>query len=320
MKGKNTRHRSLAKIAMHTMVAIFSLASMFAGTYAWFALSDTSTISGATIKIGDVSTAVVNISIHEFYGESEDGATWGFNTSSNHSVTIDPENYSGNESATLEMGNYTLDDPHHPVLYLFETNGNSELIKLTTEFCYLAKTEPASTVSVPTYSSLSSYADNTLIKVEADETRGGASTVYKYVDNMYVMQWIDLQNNSRNPLSSIIQMHSFVFDYNPATTNTVTGNLVVNGSPTQKTYIPFVKNTCLSTYTSNMSSFATIRNGTPTFSNEATVYSGETYENGYIGIVFDYYPELIEDIYSYFLGNTYLNNGLGFTCDWNMEI
>ena len=320
MKGKNTLRRSLAKIAMHTMVAIFSLASVFAGTYAWFSLNDNASVTGATIKIVDPSTAVVSISVHEFYGATENDVTWGFNPVANHTATIDPENNTGSESAPFSMGSYTLEDPHHPVLYLLETNGNNELIKLKTNYCYLAKSEPAASVTVNTYSALTTYAENTIVKVVADERHGGASTVYKYVGGSFEMQWIALHSGTDNPLSSIIQMHSFIFNYDPTTTNTVTGNLMINGAATQKTYIPITKSSCLSTYTNNMSSFVSLNGGTPVFSNETTVYDGQTYANGYLGIVYDYYPELVEELYSYFLGNTLLNTALGFSCDWSMEI
>lgn len=308
----------LIKIVSATAVSVFSLFSLIMGSYAWFSLNLNAVSNGANLYVGDVGTAVKSISVHEFYGATTDNVTLGFNPTPDHSVTW--SDFSGNESVLFDMGTYSLGDPHHPVLYLFETDGNDEVIKLLTDFCYLANEKPSYTVTVSSYSNLSTYSDGTKVLVEADERHGGTSSIYEAVDGNLEMKWIDLQNDTDNPLSSIIQAHYFIFDYNPKTSNTVTGTLKVNGTEQQKTYIPFLSAQCEAEYTDNMSSFVSFETTTPLYSNETTLYEGSTFDNGYIGIVFDYYPEAIQYIYTHFLGHEYLNRGLEFTCDWDMTI
>lgn len=317
------KRKGMVKIAVATMVAVFSLASMFAGTYAWFTMSSGVDVTGSQVRIGNVITAVQTITVHDYYGMSSDKSTFGFNPAADHTVTINSD-YSGSETTPFEMGTYTLEEQHQPVLYLFATNGNRETIKLKTSFSYLANSEPVTTVeSVATFSALaSSYAENTFIKVLSDENHGGTSTIYKYTTAKgFEMKWIDLQNDDGNPLSSIVQVHYFVFDYNPTDQNRLSSGSLTHGNITSTyDYMPYSVSQCASTYTTNMSSFITFNNGSPVFNQEITVYSGETYENGYVGVIFDYYPESIEYLYSYYLGHDYVSNGLSYSCDWNMEI
>lgn len=260
------------KIAAATMMTIFSLFTCFSAAAAWFVgvRSRNSDINNfnVTVTSGNVST----IKVYDFYGSTEDGTILGFNPTSSHTVTISDEVPSG--ALEFEMGEYSLDDPHHPVLFLFELSSGMQDIIFHTTSTYL--------------------------------TTG------------------DLTSDE-NPLSSIVMTHWFLFTDNPTdnagTNRTTTGNLVVDGSVVSKTYVPITEANASSTATSNMDSFVSFdEHNDFSFKNDLIAFSGNTSGYQCVGIVLDYYSASLEYIYSYFLGSTYLNSGLGFICDWSMEV
>lgn len=56
------------------------------------------------------------------------------------------------------------------------------------------------------------------------------------------------------------------------------------------------------------------------FRSQVAIYNGPTAGYSYIGIVIDYFAESLEYIFSYFLGNDLLSDGLSFTCDWSLYL
>ena len=56
------------------------------------------------------------------------------------------------------------------------------------------------------------------------------------------------------------------------------------------------------------------------YQDDDNLYQGSTSGYTHLGIVIDYLPDSLEYIYSFYLGHTFLNAGLGFDCDWSMEI
>ena len=226
--------------------------------------------------------------VHDFYGLTSDESEFGFNPTANHTITWDEHN--GSDSGEFTMGSYSLNDPHHPVMFLFAVDGSNERITLKTDSTYLAQIEPSFTETVATYSALSTYAEGTMIEVTADETRYGCKSVYKYTNSTFELQRVDLLQTN-NPLSSIIDSHYVLFEDDPRDNN------------------------------SNRASFVSFNaEGEPVFANSVDLFQGSTRGYSHLGIIIDYYVESLEYLYSFFLGHVFLNAGLGFDCDWSMEI
>ena len=119
MKGKNTLRRSLAKIAMHTMVAIFSLASVFAGTYAWFALNADVEVSGMSIKVSVGETDVDCLTVHRCNLSASTSSILKFDP--NPSVVA--TGYGTVTTASgIKMDNYSTLNQTQPVLLLLTFN------------------------------------------------------------------------------------------------------------------------------------------------------------------------------------------------------
>ena len=255
------------------MMTIFSLFTCFSAAAAWFVglRSKSSDVDNfdVIVSTGNVSS----IKVYDYFGATTDGTVLGFDPSVKHTVTINET--SGTGSIEFEMGVYSLEDRHHPVLFLFQvSSGMQEIIFNTT---------------------------STYLTAEGNEL-----------------------SSTENPLSSIVMTHWFLFADDPTdnsgTNKTTTGNLVIDGSTVEKTYVPITEANASSTSTSNMDSFVSFTNNQPEFKQQLLAYSGSTAGYQYIGIVLDYYSESLEYIYSYFLGHPLLNAGLGFKCDWSMEV
>lgn len=112
------------------------------------------------------------------------------------------------------------------------------------------------------------------------------------------------------PLSSVIQSFYFTF---------TTSNPIVSIVDNTVSYYAIKVNDCKS---SNQSSFVKMSGDNFTvFDQEIDLYSGSSQSSNYtVGIVFDYYPESIEYIYSHFLGYEELDSDLNFGCDWRLAV
>lgn len=134
MKDK-TRLGIKLKIASATSVVLFTLLVSFVGIFAWFEATRTIDNKGDDFKVQKVGGSVTSFSIHEYYGVTEDGLTWGFNPVAEKTVNL---NSSTPVSGSLRMGAFSLENPDHPVLILFAVSGEYELIKAKTSSEYLA--------------------------------------------------------------------------------------------------------------------------------------------------------------------------------------
>ena len=112
-----------------------------------------------------------------------------------------------------------------------------------------------------------------------------------------------------NPLSSIVKYASQGFDAD---------------GPTQGTYNRYstydftIPNSFDSFVDLTVSDGSVIYNG---FEDEKNMFlSNDGSDVQYVGIVFDYYAEAIEYIYSVFLGDEHLEGTMGYACDWVLGI
>ena len=305
-------------------MTVFTLLAAFTASYAWFSSITKQETDADSFPIRKAESSISSISVHDFYGMTADESEFGFNPTANHVISWD--SHAGEDTVGFTMGKYSLDDPHHPVLFLFTLNGGAECIKFETDSTYLAQDEPTHTVTVATYSALAeSYAEKTIIKVEADEKHAGVGTKYKYSSGEFELVWMELSEDN-NPLSSVVMTHYFLFTDDPRDSQgdyqVKTGNLMVddgegNKVSTSETYVPLTSSSFTS---SNRSSFVSFdENWEPTFNDFAYAFEGNTTGYTHLGIVLDYYADSLEYISYYFLGHNYLNEGIGFVCDWALE-
>lgn len=311
------------KIVAATSVTIFTLAATFSASMAWFATIQKQSYDADNFPVRKIESSISAITVHDFYGMTQDESEFGFNPTPHHTITWD--DHAGTDTTGFTMGKYSLDDPHHPVLFLFTLNGGPETIKFVTESTYLANNEPEHTVTVATYSALQTYEEGTIIKVEADEKHNGVPTKYQYTNSEFELKWIELSAED-NPLSSVVMTHYFLFTDDPTDStgnNQVkTGNLLVDDGTGNKvsqseTYVPFTSSSFASTNRATFVSFD--NNWEPTFHDTIKLYDGNTSGYTHLGIVLDYYADSLEYISYYFLGHNLLNDGLGFICDWALE-
>ena len=117
-----------------------------------------------------------------------------------------------------------------------------------------------------------------------------------------------------NYLSSVVNFHSVLFGTTGSTSLASRKSLFTN-----KIAIG-VDELIDSGENKNLSSFAEFDNNGEfdTFNQNITVFDGYATNSSYLAIVIDYYSVSVEYVYSYFMGNEYLDqeDGLPFACDW----
>ena len=179
MKKANANKKSLMKIAVATMVAIFSLASMFAGTYAWFALQFGVSVTGSQFKVIVTSGGIKTISIHDFLGENSGETNYCFNPNGTvvYDSSLDDEDQN---EGSVSLNPYNSDYKSHPILLLFGVSGGYASIKFKTDYCYLGETNKYCypTASYATYTELenASKTNGNYYKVGT----GDNATFYRY--------------------------------------------------------------------------------------------------------------------------------------------
>ena len=119
---------------------------------------------------------------------------------------------------------------------------------------------------------------------------------------------------------SVIQTSYVTFASMPTATNVDLytydnqGNISANPSSTS----------CISILSNNLAgqtSFARFDNkgDLTSFEQSIQIFNGSNINVAfsYVGIVFDYYDTALQDIFSHFLGDPLLDDGLQFACDWS---
>lgn len=320
--------KNTLKIVSATSMVLFSLFACFSGCWAWFTAQRSQNSDANDFAVSKIDNGIASIGVYEYYGTTLDGSAYGFKPTADHSIAWSGQ--TGTDTTGFEMGKFSLGDPHHPVLFLMRLNGSFANVVLKTDYPYLAKAKPSdSAAEYATYSSLASTSgkasgyyqvandENQNAYYVEDATNKKVTTQYYYdaSEDEYTLSWIDL-GQQQNPLSSIIESHYVLFSTDP-TSSTTTGDLTTGGVTTSRTYFPIAK----SLVEANRSTFVTFdASGNPIFGKRSTLFDGDVSGYAYLGIFLDYNAEALEHIYSYFLGHPFLNEGLGFKCDFNMEV
>ena len=124
---KNLKNKTGIKIAGATMTIIFSLAATFSGTIAWFNVSHNASMSAGSFQIVNSNSQLSSVKFYEYHQTSNN--KYYFNSTPVGNVVIDGQ--TATYAASINMnGQYSADDPHHPVLIVLEfSSSGSATIK-----------------------------------------------------------------------------------------------------------------------------------------------------------------------------------------------
>ena len=329
---KLTRKQGI-KIGAATSVIIFSLLACFSGAYSWFTSINTMENEGDDFSITRLTTSVQEITFHEYLGETDEigGTTYySFNPEYSGRVYFDSNGEAHQTGSGIELGEYSLDNPSHPLLMMFKVAGSIQRIDFETEYSFLAEDNNYSiTQTVGTYSAFealdpNSFSDGNHVKVNADEEHGGVSTIYEFdgTTKTFSMVWIDLAQND-NPLSSVITFHSLGF------TGTINDNVETYDVSRMNEFGHMVTEEDVSGIVvdtadltdSNKSQFADFEDeDSYEFHKSINAFAGDIKSYTYIGIVANYNTLALEYIFFKYLGHDYLSDGLTFKCDWVTKV
>ena len=276
--------KMLIKMLCAAGMCIFCLFSVVTGTVAWFLANSRvqNTADDFPVEVLDN-----NVSIIEFHEYVDTVTVSGvdyyiFNKTATGNVTI--SDGTATQTGALSMGKYSFEHPHHPVLVLLELTSNASAsigAKLTDTQYWEDKATDASYIATEDYS---------------------------------------LTSATGNPLSSVVEFYSFTYSSTTSDQTSVASRTITINS-TQ--YYGLKINEFVTTGSnSNRTSFVNLNSSGDYSSLDTNIslFSGSTTGLSHLGIVIDYYADSLAYIYSYYLGNEYVSQGLKFNCDWTMTL
>ena len=280
------------KIILATGTCIFSLASMFSGTLAWFAMNKSVDAVGAQVSVEPASGYFYKLSIHNALIVSDsqyrfDTNPWGTVQIENWRTRRLVTNFSSN---SCFMGSYDYLEKIHPVLFLFQFGDDSV-------------TNYTATAENPIFIKASTEINYYIGDNAAERT-------------LYPTDEIDVSQGHFNPLSSVVKYASKAFASTSALNEIKAEDSVTLGNITYDTY-DFTPNQL-----TGAGSFVEFDNqdSYSSFNQEPVIYSTASATVKYVAVVFDYYELAMDTIYGVFLGNEVLTDALSFTCDWTLVV
>ena len=331
-------NKKRANIIGATFMAIFSLGSVFAGTYAWFAMNTTVTGSGARVKITRITGRLQNVYFHAFDHENSTENSFKFNKTpfATYEYDWDDEqiNLIDDEYAAWELGDYSYMDKNHCMLVIFAFDKDYRSVNQGDMFCRGVTTVGGDNL-------VTRYSDGG----EPLETSGGGFLGARTAGGSPYYTLPQTQVNDSTHTDSILMRREIMTDNqgNPVTDN--------QGNPKYYDYYALSSVASFSyrdfddsSYTSFLSqnagsllsfdtstlhdggAFTTIKNDTDKYIFDQSPFLYESASNTsikYIALVVNYSPEAIGYIYSTYLGDSGLNgydSVLRFACDWRFEV
>lgn len=292
-KLKNNKLRIVAA----TSVTIFSLAVAFTGVYAWFSINKAINGDGERNTVTNVTGKLKSVTFHRLLSKvtDSDGIATSFTFYKNASGTI-TYNWSTSTGTyvpatsgdtRIQLDSYEPIDQEHPILLLFEFNGeyNTSLPENNIEINATSRTgdflgaRDAEHDNVPVYDL--------------------ATDIYKTIDG-----------------KPYYGLSSIAYFYKKAMSQSAFN-----------TFNDGISYTLTKSELTVANRFTTVDNEaeTSSFQRQITIDKENSGGVKYIALVIDYYIDAIEFIYSTYLGdhtlegNTY-NYSLNFICDWTMEV
>ena len=184
---KRTGKKTL-KILAATSMAIFTLFTAFTSAYAWFMSTMNQEAGNDNFYVKRLDTPVTSISIHEFYGETNDEGAKSF-AFDPVGVSVYADGSFNNNADLVKLNQYILEKPNHPVLILFkneEVSGFESQINLRTESAYLGASDDFLAGKTNTKAELTALANKTTngyYRVITDESQGDGKKTYLYQYN-----------------------------------------------------------------------------------------------------------------------------------------
>lgn len=169
-------------------MAIFTLFATFTSAYAWFQSIRNEDANNEDFYITQLDSPLKGLSIHEYYGKTSGESTSCF-TFNPTGVSIYADGSLVNNPATVELHEYSLDDPNHPVLLMFQVDAPEDAtdfqaaVNLITDYAYLGAHDDfinAKTATKEALTALSNKVTSGYYQVVADESRSNKTTLYQY--------------------------------------------------------------------------------------------------------------------------------------------
>ena len=289
----------MLKIVSATAMTIFSLATVFAATIAWFSTNTETASDGMGLNVSYASGRLSYIELHQLnsIAYNRDIPTYKFATLPYCTLTY---NWAAGDFAVegnnniFQLGQYTLLDQEHPVLMIFaldrqytsETNGDIYIKGLTDVGGFLGDVVN----DLPKYD-LGDPTEEIFVKRVVD---GDVTTDYY-------------------ALSSVVK-----FSYKTYTTS------AYNTFTQDATTLDFVSNDASLKKGQSFVHFED-EDSTPIYTQQPTIYSSTAGEQlQYIAVIMNYYPDALNAIFTTYLRDTVLDDTydgyLNFACDWTLEI
>jgi len=174
-------------------MAIFTLFATMTSAYAWFASIRNEDANQEEFYVTKLDSPLNALSIHEFYGKTEGEQTSCF-TFNPVGVNVFSDGQMNNGAATVELHEYSVENPNHPVLLLFNVEAPGDAadfqstIDLVTDYAYLGDDDNFITTKTYTKAELNtlSKANDNYYQVVTDESNNNKTTLYQYVNGSLV--------------------------------------------------------------------------------------------------------------------------------------
>lgn len=345
--------KALLKIVAATSVTIFSLLSVCTGVFAWFATVRERKQTSDDFVVTRIESTVSSICIYQYLGESEvEGGTTYFGFNPTPYGVLDVEGSDVNVSSgspVINLDQYSIDDPHHPCLLIFETSERSTRVVADTLKPFLAKAKPGAdnlaSSNIVAFQSLlegkkSGASDGEIFEVTNDETqeaeyeevinevivRKKIKTRYAYnaTTDDFDLVWMDLAMYD-NPLSSAVIFNWVTFNGLPTATNKNLFLYESDGFGGKIRKEESESTSCIAIDRKDLdendeSAFVTFTGAVPSYDPTTIIFDGGDIDNEveftHVGIVVDYNQLALEYLFSCYIGHPYLSGGISFKCDW----
>ena len=166
-------------------MAVFSLLATMTSAYAWFESIRNQDTDNENFYINRLDSPVTSISIHDFYGETDDEGAKSF-AFDPVGVSVYSDGEFDDNAAVVELNKYLLQRPDHPVLVLYKnevTSGYESQINLKTDFAYLGASDnflAGKTKTKAELDALENKVTNGYYCVIQDESQSNKKYLYQY--------------------------------------------------------------------------------------------------------------------------------------------
>lgn len=279
--------RSPLKVLAATSVTIFSLLTVFTSTAAWFDSRRALDNGGENFEVQNLSLDFSSLTLYRASAMSRTDMYFALTEDSYiEKITVNEstgELEKENDISSLQMGEYTLLDPHHPILMLIEYK-ETLTASVDHQRKVIAETNPLDRIYLGSAGDLSSQ------KIKQDSNTFPLSSVVRSYSTSYSTTWDGIPLTTYNGQNNLLR-----YGFNELET----------GSQFQRKDFAHFQHTQGSRYATY--------NG---FDNRIDLFSASSGSIRTVAIVFDFHSDSLEYIYNEHVGDLILNDTIYFQCDW----